>query len=154
MMINKSTSGSGWVNLSGSNRKYRGLPKHAPSHGGTGIQSLAPHERTTRLIALQTFEGSFSLTPALATLLGTTLTNLEAKLKEFVPTLTGLSEEQRKILWATVLAVGMFERKLTVERDVWELVVEKARAWMVGLVGVGYKDVEMAEGLVGEVLGD
>jgi len=27
----------------------------------------------------------------------------------------------------------MFERKLAVERGVWELVVEKARAWMVGL---------------------
>jgi len=151
-MINKSTSGSGRVKWAGARGRAR--RDRAPSHVGTGIQSLAPHERTTRLIALQTFEGSFYLTPALATLLGTTLMNLEAKLKEFVPTLTGLSEEQRKILWATVLAVGMFERKLTVERDVWELVVEKARAWMVGLVGVGYKDIEMSEGLVGEVLGD
>jgi hypothetical protein len=120
---------------------------------GATTHALAPRERTIGLITLQTFEGSFRLTPTLATLLGTTLTDLQAKLTEFVPTLTGLSEEQRKSLWATVLAVGMFERKLAAEKDVWELVVEKARAWMAELVGVGYNDVERSGELVGEALG-
>jgi len=63
----------------------------------------------------------------LLTLLGATLVDLEAKLEEFVPILTGLSKEQGKSLWAAVLTLGMFERKLVVERDVWELVAEKAR---------------------------
>ena len=36
---------------------------------------------------------------------------------------------------STLLAVGLFERELARERDVWELVVEKARGWIIKLVG-------------------
>jgi hypothetical protein len=73
-------------------------------------------------------------------------------MSRFVPG-SGLSEEVRRKLWATVLVVGMFEMRLGGERDVWELVVEKAKAWMRVAAGVGYGDVERSGGLVGEVLG-
>jgi len=106
-------------------------------------------ERTLALVALQTFEGSFPFTSALAALLGTTLVPLEAKLRGVLPTVAGLNEEQRRSVWATLLAVGMFEGELVNERDVWELVVEKAKDWITTLNGV---DVETGVKLVMKAL--
>ena len=107
-----------------------------------------PRERTTALIALQAFEGMFSLTPALASLLGIPLATLLAKLAEAEP---GVQDDLRKTVWATVLAVWTFENKLAAQRDVWELVVEKARAWLTAFGEEDIKKLEKLAGLVGVV---
>lgn len=113
-----------------------------------GAQSLS--SRTKTLIDLQTFEGCFVLDSALATLLGVSLWVLEARLISSVPTNTGLDPERRKTVWATILAIKMFETQLAGERSVWHLVVDKARAW---IAGVGIEDISQFEKMAGEVLG-
>ena len=105
------------------------------------------------LVALQTFDGSFPFSLALASLLGTTpLTSLEAKCRELLPSLDGVNEDERKRLWATLLAVVVFEQELASKRDVWELVVEKVRSWMAGLVRMWYTSVEKLEKVVCKLL--
>jgi len=45
-----------------------------------------------------------------------------------VPDYASLTPERRKKLWATVLAIKLFETQLAGERSVWQWVVDKARA--------------------------
>ena len=108
-------------------------------------------DRAKALITLQSFEGSFSLTSALASTLQVPLADLEAKLKTSSP--SKLGEEDKKKLWATVLAVCLFENKLGGEKDMWELVVEKANDWMSGLSSVQTTYVAELKRLAGEMLG-
>jgi len=109
-----------------------------------------PRQVAHGLIALQTFQGSFPLTLALAAILGVRLQDLEAKLMQFIPVAGSTLIEERQ-LWATVLAVKMFEGRLKGEKEMWELVVEKAREWMAGLGTDG--NVKRLEALAGEVVG-
>jgi hypothetical protein len=51
-----------------------------------------------------------------------------------------------------VLAIKVFETELTAEKRVWELMVQKARAWMRELANAG-DEVDVLEKLAGEVLG-
>ena len=135
----------------------------APSAPGAvvTVTQLQTHTVTTKdrvkaLINLQSFEGSFLLTAALASALQVPLIDLEAKLKAFTPP-TGsgkLGEQDKAKLWATSLAVCMFKSKLGSERDMWELVVEKAKHWIDGLLSsVQSADVGRLRGLAREVLG-
>src|SRR5258708_40289832 len=82
----------------------------------TGAQPLSSRARS--LIDLQTFEGSFVLDSALATLLGVSITVLEAKLTELPGNVAGLNAERRKKVWATALAIKLFETQLGAERSV------------------------------------
>jgi hypothetical protein len=116
----------------------------------TGAQPLSL--KTKALIDLQTYEGCFVLDSALATLLGVSITDLETKLSRFTASNTGLSQRKRSV-WATLLAVKLFETQLAAERSVWQLVVDKAKAWMRELGTVGDTDVNVLEKLAGEVLG-
>ena len=116
----------------------------------TGAQPLSL--RTKTLIGLQTFMGCFDLTPSLAGQLGVSISILEARLLTFMPSNVGLSLDDRKKLWATVLAIKLFETQLAGERSVWQLVVDKARVWMGGLQ-IGVEDVAQLEKMAGEVLG-
>ena len=114
----------------------------------TGAQPLSL--RTKTLVDLQTFEGCFVLDSALAALLGVSLSDLEARLISFVPANPDLGPEYRKTVWATILAIKLFETQLAGERSVWELVVDKARAW---IAWVGVEDIAQFEKMAGEVLG-
>ncbi len=89
---------------------------------------------------------------ALATLLGVSLSDLEAKLMMFVVPSSSSNSDMtgRKKVWATVLAVKLFETRLAGERSVWQLVVDKARVWIAGM-GVG--DIAQLERMAGEALG-
>ena len=118
------------------------VPSSPP--GGAVAPQLTVHDRAKALIKLQSFEGSFSLTSQLAAILDVSLTDLQAKLAEIT---TGQEKEK---LWATVLALCLFEGKLMSEKAMWELVVEKARDW---ISTIGNKDVEKLEGLAREMLG-
>ena len=86
----------------------------------------------------------------LAALLDVSLSDLEARLILSVPANPGLGQENRKTVWATVLAIKLFETQLAGERGVWQLVVDKARAW---IAGVGVEDIAQFEKMAGEVLG-
>lgn len=115
----------------------------------TGAQPLSL--KTKSLIDLQTFDGCFILNSALASLLGVSISSLEARLASD-NNHAGLSPELRKKIWATVLAIKLFETQLVRERSVWQLVVDKARAWMVA-AGVGVEDITRLEKMAGEALG-
>jgi hypothetical protein len=68
---------------------------------------------------------------------------LKAKLGDFVPSHLGLDQALEEGLWATSLAILLFESGLTRERDIWVLVVEKARTWLSGLAnGAGIQVLE------------
>jgi hypothetical protein len=117
----------------------------------TGPQPLSL--RTGALINLQTSEGCFVLDPALAALLCVSITVLEAKLSCFTPSNVGFSPERKRSIWATMLAIKLFETQLAGERSIWQLVVDKARTWMRESAIVGDADINELEKLVGEVLG-
>ena len=104
--------------------------------------------KTKTLTDLQTFEGCFVLDSVLATLLGVSFSSLEARLMWFVADDASLSPELRKV-WATVLAIKLFEMQLAAEWSVWQLVVDKPRGW---LDGVGAEDITQLEMMAGEVL--
>jgi hypothetical protein len=116
----------------------------------TGAQPLS--SRTRSLIDLQTFEGSFVLDSALATLLGVSISVLDARLLRFLPSDASLNMERRRKVWATVLAIKLFETQLAGEWSVWQLVVDKARSWIAG-VGVQDEHIAQFEKMAEEVLG-
>jgi hypothetical protein len=118
----------------------------------TGAQPLSP--QTAALIDMQTYEGSFELDLALAALLGVSMPDLEAKLATCLVSggnWTSRNEEQKRKVWATLFAIKVFEPRLAGERDVWGLVVDKARAWVRTMIED--RDVKVLEKLVGEVMG-
>lgn len=86
------------------------------------------------LIALQTFEGSWAWTAELFAVLGVSENDerldLEA-LNRLIP-----RAPVDKTAAATALAIAYFEKKLSGDEEVWELVVEKARGWLEGKVRV------------------
>lgn len=108
--------------------------------------------RTKALIDLQTFEGCFVFNQTLAASLGVSITDLEAKLSRFMPSDMELSQERRRSVWATVLAIRLFETQLVGERNVWQLVVDKAKAWLQESGIVNDTDVQELEMLAKEVL--
>jgi hypothetical protein len=114
------------------------------------LEPATPHDRTMALIALQKFEGSFPLTPALTKLLGLDLGSVGTKLSACSLT---LSEELERGLLATLLTVGMLEGKLEEEREVWDLVVEKARSWVEEMSGeLDARVLETLQNLARELL--
>jgi hypothetical protein len=116
----------------------------------TVLEPSSPHDRTMALIALQTFEGSFPLTPALTRLLGLDLGSVVTKLSACS---VALGEDIKRSLLATLLTVGMLEGKLEEEREVWDLVVEKARSWIEEMSGeLGDGVLETLQKLAGELL--
>ena len=93
------------------------------------------------------------LDPALAALLSVSITSLEETLRLFPFNDVGLTQEHQRCVWATVLAIKLFETQLAGERSVWQLVVDKAKAWMRKSAIVGDEEVKKLEKLAGEVLG-
>jgi hypothetical protein len=122
----------------------------SPSPDLTDVQSLTPRDLTKALIKLQSFEGSFSLSTDLATMLDVSMVELEAKIRSCG---IGLAEGLTKEVWATVLAVTMFETKLEAEKEIWELVAEKAKTWVASLEGLKGEDLKHLETLAREVCG-
>jgi hypothetical protein len=116
----------------------------------TGAQPLSL--KTKSLINLQTFAGCLVLNQALATVLGVSFAILDEKLKSFVPSDAGMSQELRRSVWATMLAVKYFETQVAGERGVWQLVVDKARVWMRESAMLGDADARELEKMAEEVL--
>lgn len=87
-------------------------------------QSRTTGDKARDLIELQTFEGFWEWTPELLSVLGVT----EEKMADMWARV-GWTDRRT---FATLTVVAFFEGKLGDERDVWELVVAKARAWLEG----------------------
>ena len=77
----------------------------------------------SQLITLQQAEGYWKLGPGLATLLCSSLADLQGR----CPVECSPAVEQ---LWATVLALAFMEEKFPGQRDEWELVAMKAEMWL------------------------
>lgn len=87
------------------------------------------------IIALQTFEGFWEWSAELCGIVG---------IKE---------DEKKDSIFATAMAVRFLEVKLKGEKDVWELVVEKARGWLVEQCGGDEGKVEKLCTEVDKVIG-
>jgi hypothetical protein len=80
-----------------------------------------------RLVALQSADGSWDLTPEFAEIIGRSLDELEAELRGA----PGGRAVARRVA-ATSLALEWLEREATAERVEWEMLAEKARRWLAG----------------------
>jgi len=96
-----------------------------------------PKDVLHAIIDLQTFAGAWLWRQELFALLGTQPV-FDAK------------EFGKEDVMATALTIAFLQTKMAGRRDVWEMVVEKARAWLGGQVGDGRVEglVKTAEGLL------
>jgi hypothetical protein len=78
-----------------------------------------------RLVVLQRADGSWDLDDELAAVLGVRLGKLRKKLKGA----TGAPEEATRA-WATALALAWLQSSASELRDEWELLADKAKAWL------------------------
>ena len=88
-----------------------------PSSSSSSIDS-----GLSRLIALQTAEGSWFLNEGLASVVGRSLSDLKGSCP------SGCSE----VVWGTLLAIALLETKFSDQRDEWELVSMKSKMWLQG----------------------
>ncbi|EUC40488.1 hypothetical protein COCMIDRAFT_41192 [Bipolaris oryzae ATCC 44560] len=88
--------------------------------------SLSGESLLHHLISLQSFEGSWSLTPGLLGVLGLDEAGVRAKME-------GEGADEKVV--ATAIVIALFEERLEGLRGSWELVGEKGRAWLEGEVG-------------------
>lgn len=84
-------------------------------------------EKVHRLIALQDFEGFWE---PVAEVWGI----MSLKGKDYKEERTLKGGEEGKV-WTTILVVTFLEQKMKAEAGVWDLVVEKARAWLQAMKG-------------------
>jgi hypothetical protein len=91
--------------------------------------SAASDDKVTALARLQSFNGSFALTSALAALLFGS--SLEGKLKDSISeSINGVGDSKADMIWATVVACAFLEVKLIAYKEVWEGMWEKAKAFV------------------------
>jgi hypothetical protein len=105
------------------------------AHGPVYCMARAPREEPLepahaprdldRLVALQSADGSWDLTPEFAEIIGRSLDELEAELRGA----PGGRAVARRVA-ATSLALEWLEREATAERVEWEMLAEKARRWL------------------------
>jgi hypothetical protein len=140
-----SPTSPGFSPVSGSNTPTSGPPGTssffaagklfaAAAPAATAPLTKTPEDLSTYLISLQTFEGSWEVSPALLIALQIQdVTVKEACAKAAVDAKVFL----------TALVIAVFERKLRASEGSWELVVDKAKGW---LEGQGVGDVEVLVG--------
>ena len=88
----------------------------------------SPSITVVALSSCQAANGSFPRSPTLTSLFGAAL------------------ETNPSMEWSTALAVAWFEERCQGQRDEWELVVDKARRWLVGQGMGGMLDQARWEG--------
>ena len=88
-------------------------------------------EKVLELIGLQDFEGYWQATDDVSALIGLPREKMVR---------TGVEEK----VWVTALVVSFLEEKMRSEEGVWEMVVEKARAWLEKEKGQGLAEVMAA----------
>ncbi|KAH7126171.1 von Willebrand factor type A domain-containing protein [Dactylonectria macrodidyma] len=120
--------------------------------GSTEKSAAAPNSASTidtsdplqALTSLQTFVGSWTWSETLEKILGVTSA---AASKLSLPNAAANHADRNTIL-ATMCAVVYFKKNLKAEKDVWEMLVDKAESWLEDQLGEGVEDLEKAvEGL-------
>lgn len=102
------------------------------------LASLSDADKMHKLIEMQRFDGSWAATAALWKMLVVYAEVVRAK--------DGALADVDETMLATVAVVAWLEVKMGGEEEVWEMVVEKAKAWMAGR-GVGEEALEGVKAL-------
>ena len=97
-------------------------------------KELSDEEKMHKIIDLQEFDGSWTWIEKLWQLLG-------VDAGKSVDIAKGEDPKAR----ATALAVAWLEVKMQKEEDTWEMVVEKAKAWLENALGAGKVDMVVDE---------
>ncbi|KAL8869343.1 MAG: hypothetical protein Q9198_007913 [Flavoplaca austrocitrina] len=87
-----------------------------------------PNEKVHSVISLQDFEGWWSQSEQLYSTMGVSMT----------------PNTKRDDKWVTVLVLKWLNVKMVAEKDVWELVAEKAKSWLEGS-GLGMGELKRVE---------
>jgi len=95
------------------------MPREEAAEPAVALRAL------DRLVALQSADGSWDLTPEFAEIIGRSLDELEAELRGA----PGGRVVARRVA-ATSLALEWLEREATADRAEWEMLAEKARRWL------------------------
>ncbi|KAL8670299.1 MAG: hypothetical protein Q9168_005154 [Polycauliona sp. 1 TL-2023] len=90
------------------------------------------------IISMQDFEGWWAASEQLYSIMGVA-----------IPAGEGGAERSKE--WVTVLVMKWLDVKMAAEKDVWELVAEKAKDWLEGL-GLGMEELMEVEKEVGQYL--
>lgn len=120
-----------------------GKPSHAvpaPATPKTATLNTAADasEQLQNVVALQRFAGNWVWNTKLEMILGVTS---DVILKLSLPEAVANSAMKNEIL-ATVCAVVFIKTKLDVEKEAWEILVQKATDWLEEQIGGGVKELE------------
>jgi phage tail tube protein FII len=85
---------------------------------GAGDTTASP---LMQLISLQSFDGSYTLSEKFAVIVGKSLEEIKGGASK-----ANLQEQ----VFTTALAISFYVTKMSGEKDVWELIVNKARKWL------------------------
>ncbi|KAF2467280.1 uncharacterized protein BDR25DRAFT_235074 [Lindgomyces ingoldianus] len=105
--------------------------KRQASGRGKEEKALSKEELLLRLISRQSFEGSWSREQLPCDTMGIDRDAARAAVPKLMSANTGLGEESIVIILATAIVVLFLEKKMASEEDTWELIVEKARGWLI-----------------------
>ena len=110
-----------------SSPSLRGRNSHdvVPERSSINYSTLSDSEKVHELISLQDFDGFYEATETLWEILGVESGNANRKGG------AGIGDD----VWATMLVVCFLEKKMRGEKDLWEMVMEKARLWLKGQIG-------------------
>ncbi|KAK6386280.1 hypothetical protein LTS17_001855 [Exophiala oligosperma] len=100
--------------------------------GPTSLVDLDDKEKMHKIIDLQEFDGSWTLSESLLALVGGLTVD---QVKKGVTTVTVSSSPADDTSIATALAIAWLKSKVPGEEDVWEMVVEKAEGWLKTILG-------------------
>ncbi|KAH6973169.1 von Willebrand factor type A domain-containing protein [Ilyonectria sp. MPI-CAGE-AT-0026] len=111
----------------------------APASAPASLPTPDTSDPLQTLTSLQTFVGSWSWSGTLEKVLGVTSA---AASKLNLPG-TVASHADRDVILATMCAVVFFKKNLKAEEDAWEMLVEKAEAWLEEQLGESVEELEM-----------
>jgi hypothetical protein len=115
------------------------------SEGTSAMGAVTDEEKLHEIVMQQSSFGTFPPCAILASLIGfSSVAEINEKLPQ---TMKAVSPE----IWTTVLVCVFLEKRLAGEKEAWELVVEKAWAFVASIIGVEMiADLKLAaEGVVG-----
>jgi hypothetical protein len=121
---------------SGRDNRVRGMP-------GGPTRTLDPMEA---IVSLQTFEGYWTVSDGLLGVIGIGKGQMETALSgRNEAWAQGLAREADMKMAMTACVLIFLRKKLSGERDTWDMMAEKARDWLsaaVGRLGIGVDHVE------------
>ena len=107
--------------------RFVGRPRFCSTRSDTTTPTCSSDETLHSLIALQTFAGFWEATDSVFNIMGIPSEKLGLENRAMG---AGGDAKHKKNAWVTLLVVRFLEMYMQSEKDVWELVVDKARAWL------------------------